>query len=254
MNASAIMTNSVQEMLRRKIATYGICGGIRVVALNCPSLDLAAILAAAHELGLNPATVRIQVARARGRSDPSRPRRPAAKVEGAVVMGREIPHRAQALAEIERCRQIALARWNAAPTPRILWSKRGTAAGHALGDSEINLNEHFAIKEGAAFLRTVAHEYAHCVVAAMWSKRLTATHGPRPSTWRAHGSMWRAVFRSFGFEPSRCHNYASANDFRKAVAACNCGEHRIGPVRASRMRIGATQYRCRKCNGLLSLV
>lgn len=239
--------SALKKSFQMAIARHGTCAGIRVTALAHPHVPVATLVAVGESLGVNATTIRIQTAKARGTTASAAT--PVAKVHVTAT------HHEAALKEIERCQDIAWAKWNVRPNPEVKWNKRGTTAGTATGAHLIQLNEHFAVHEGAGYMKTVAHEFAHCVVAARapreWGLRRNRAQ------WGPHGAVWQDVMRAFGYTPRRCHNYESANLIRRTTktvpARCGCREHMVTPAMAAKVQSGVS-YRCRACKGKLTIV
>jgi predicted SprT family Zn-dependent metalloprotease len=247
-----MMSLDYKQLLRDLIADYGTCGGIRAMATSRPELSVTQIAEIGQSVGLNPGTCRIQTARARGTVG-SQQRTAIAVAVAPKITG--FDHRAEAMAEIARCGDIAQAKYGVRPDPKVLWNVRGKVGGWARGSEQIRLNEHFAINEGKAYLSTVAHEYAHTVVHAMRHSVMMGLSPvmPRNSDWSAHGAVWKGVMLAFGKKPARCHQYASAATAgytRKTIAAkCSCTTHMITPQRAAKV----SQLRCKRCKSTLTL-
>lgn len=239
--------SALKKSFQLAVVRHGTCAGIRATALAHPHVPVATLVAVGESLGVNATTIRIQTAKARGTTASATT--PVAKVHITNA------HHEAAVKEIERCQDIAWDKWNVRPNPEVTWNKRGTTAGTAFGSHLIRLNEHFAVHEGEGYLKTVAHEFAHCVVAARrpleWAVRRSR------SEWSPHGAVWQSVMRAFGYRPDRCHNYKSADLIRRTTrtvpARCACKEHMVTPAMAQKIQNGA-RYRCRNCRGTLTIV
>src|SRR5881394_976264 len=152
------------------------------------------------------------------------------------------------LAEIERCRKIAEARFGVSPPVTVRWALRGLTAGYCKyvpgGASEINLNAKIAGAEGDKFIETIAHEFAHAVVWAIQFKQ-----GARRVTDH-HGWLWQSVMNSFGYAAERCHSYESAEAVRhveKFRYRCGCkAAQLVGPKIHKKIQMGSI-YTCRVC-------
>jgi SprT protein len=92
------------------------------------------------------------------------------------------------------------------PTPLISFNLRGSCAGQAWANAYVDgkyvdfyMKFNIQIAEahmGEFMVNTVPHEVAHIV-----SYCLYGTNG------KGHGREWQTIMRSFGLEPTRCHNY-----------------------------------------------
>lgn len=157
------------------------------------------------------------------------------------------------LIEIERCREIALARFGVDPQVTVDWSLRGLAAGRCKynsgGTSHITLNAKIAAAEGDGFVKTIAHEFAHAVAWAMHSKR----HGDVRMKDH-HGWQWEQIMNAFGYPAERCHSYESAQPSRvveKFRYRCGCGPVKlVGPKVHRKIQAGA-RYFCNTCRRVL---
>ena len=154
------------------------------------------------------------------------------------------------LAEIERCREIAIRLWNVSPEVEVDWSLRGLGAGECQflksGASRIRLNADIAAKVGhEEFLSTIAHEFAHAVD---WA--YAKLHGVQES---GHGARWAAIIRSFGYPAQRCHSYdaVAVRHVEKFRYVCHCGPVQlVGPKIHRKIQAGAV-YTCSKCRSRL---
>lgn len=245
--ASQPTLGDIKKSFKHNLDHYGTCAGVRTTAMAYPGTPVATLVAIGATLGVNATTIRIQAAKARGTT--------ASTVTPVVKVHITTDHHQAALQEIARCQDIAWAKWNVRPNPEVKWNKRGVVAGTATGAHLIQLNEHFAVHEGEGYIKTVAHEFAHCVVAARQPKEW----GYRRSRgeWSPHGAIWQNVMRAFGYTPNRCHQYKSTDLVRRntktARALCACREHAVTPAMAAKIQNGAS-YRCKMCRGKLTVV
>lgn len=272
---SSFSFDALRTELRSDVNRFGKCAGIRAFAIAHPDLSVALLVSIGNMAGLSPSTVRIQTAQARAGLSTLVAKGPEAaptvKKSVAAVTKSNYDHRAACLDEIERCKKIAKAKWGVCPQPRVIWAKRGTTAGTALGSTQINLNEFMAAAEGEKFTkRTPGHEYAHCVVAALKTHcedaavnmralgRILGRRFKSDSTWAPHGTKWQAVMHSFGLAATRCHNYESAavaqtRTTRVCKANCGCDKlHMITRNMHNKIVAGA-KYKCRLCRTILTV-
>lgn len=154
----------------------------------------------------------------------------------------------------------ANARWGVSmPAPEVAFDLRGTTAGMAVYPRagathapRLRFNA-VLLRDNAAefFADTVPHEVAHLVNRALEAK----TPGAK---WDSHGPQWQAVMRSFGVEPSRCHDL----DVRAARVGgswrfrCACRTFELGKRKAMGLLqetavTGTTSTGCRACKTML---
>jgi len=154
----------------------------------------------------------------------------------------------------------ANARWGVSmPAPEVAFDLRGTTAGMAVYPRagathapRLRFNA-VLLRDNAAefFADTVPHEVAHLVNRALEAK----TPGAK---WDSHGTQWQAVMRSFGVEPSRCHDL----DVRAARVGgswrfrCACRTFELGKRKAMGLLqeaavTGTTSTGCRACKTVL---
>jgi SprT protein len=153
------------------------------------------------------------------------------------------------LTEIERCRQIARARFGVDPEVDVNWEQRGMAAGRcqylAGGKALIRLNAKIAAAEGDKFISTIAHEYAHAVAWMLHWK----LHG-ETKLKDHHGWQWQQIINAFGYPAERCHSYESAVPVRvveKFRYRCGCGPVKlVGPKVHKKIQAGSV-YVCNIC-------
>lgn len=154
----------------------------------------------------------------------------------------------------------ANARWGVSmPAPEVAFDLRGTTAGMAVYPRagathapRLRFNA-VLLRDNAAefFADTVPHEVAHLVNRALEAK----TPGAK---WDSHGPQWQAIMRSFGVEPSRCHDL----DVRAARVGgswrfrCACRTFELGKRKATGLlqeaaTTGTTSTICRACKTML---
>ncbi len=127
---------------------------------------------------------------------------------------------------------------------------KGAAAGQYRSHPEpcIRYNPGLAAHQFDAFCaRTPPHEVAHHVVAQLNPNRRVRPHGPE----------WQSVMRTFGLEPSRCHDYdlgsVPMRRQRRYRYRCACREHELSATRHNRILRGEQCYSCRNCGEVLVL-
>lgn len=147
--------------------------------------------------------------------------------------------------------------------PSISFKVRGTTAGYARGDREVDFNAVLLVENEEDFIaRTVPHECAHIIdyiVNPQNHERQhigwTRTGRPRYSKRDVHGPDFRFIMeRVLGADDStRCHSYDVSNARVKKktthVWVCNdCGtKMHLGPKRHKKMLSGMTKYWMREC-------
>lgn len=134
------------------------------------------------------------------------------------------------------------------PELPVLLNLRGSAAGQYRGGSQpcIRYNPLLAAQAFEEFIaRTVPHEVAHYVVDKSFAKKQPKPHGPE----------WQSLMRSFGLEPSVCHNYdlsqVPVRQQRRYQYVCNCREHQLSATRHNRIQRRGTSYLCNQCGAEL---
>ena len=148
--------------------------------------------------------------------------------------------------ELIRC--IKLTRSNSTlrvPHLRPLKKCKGNAAGkckslNSLGQFVLYFNYEIARNPNNfySFAETVAHEYAHAV---------------DKETYRNfdHGKTWQSVFRFFGYNPSRCHDYDMAMVSNRFAYTCKCNTVHLTRRMHNIIQTNQKRYCCKKCRNIL---
>lgn len=154
---------------------------------------------------------------------------------------------AEALAKAREVIDLAEFRWNISLQDlQFKFDLTGKTAGMAYLNSGLcRFNSQLLHGNPEAFLnRTVAHEIAHHIAWRIFKDR-------------GHGKYWKAVMRSLGCEPTRCHSYDVSNvpgrHKRPFIYACQCGEHKLTSRLHKGMEAG-DRRKCRKCKTLIHFV
>lgn len=142
-------------------------------------------------------------------------------------------------------------------TPSIDYKTRGRVAGWARGTDEVSFNGQLLMENVEEFVaRTVPHEVAHCIDAAVNPEMRETTVKWNFNTGRVrrtnrsiHGPSWKAIMILFGAPTSRCHSYdvsrATVQRRRSTVpyVCTSCGKNvNMGLTRHRKMRAGVTEY------------
>lgn len=129
--------------------------------------------------------------------------------------------------------------------PKILFNKRGTAAGTAYYyENEIRFNMVMLIENMEEFVRqTVVHEICHILDYQLFGE---TSH---------HGRNWQDLMIHFGLQPKRCHSY-STDSVRSygGLYMCDCQEYKLSKIRHNKQKSGKASYHCKKCGEPLELV
>ncbi len=122
----------------------------------------------------------------------------------------------------------------------VTFDAKGTYAGRAyLKQAKVSFNQEIAATNKDRFDRTIAHEVAHIIAYKVYGES-------------GHGRIWKSVFASFGFEPTRCHTYNMENvkvrRQRRWEYSCNCntGFHQMTTTKHNKIQRGV-RYMCVAC-------
>jgi len=127
--------------------------------------------------------------------------------------------------------------------PIIDFTLRGTTAGTARGDFELNFNAQLMVDNWETFKTdTIIHEVAHLVCHNKYG-----TERSRSGNRIAHGDNWKRIMRQLGGNPTRTHNMdvsKTAQPKRKFIYICDCckTELTLTSVRHNKLLRNPTQY------------
>tara|TARA_B100000131_G_scaffold35663_1_gene32651 strand:- start:1505 stop:2080 length:576 start_codon:yes stop_codon:yes gene_type:complete len=146
---------------------------------------------------------------------------------------------------IDELAEITTRKWGSAAVPEVTvtYNLKGHVGGRAnYLREEIMINKHLLEKYEDHYIeQTIGHEYAHLVA---WKYFGRAVIG------KPHGRHWKAIMRSFGLKPNRCHTYETkpARVSRKFLYNCpDCGENiTISTVMHNRIRKGRSYIHGKK--------
>ncbi len=146
---------------------------------------------------------------------------------------------------IDGLAEMTTRRWGSAAVPEVTttYDLKGHVGGRAnYMREEIMINMHLLEEYEDHYIKqTIGHEYAHLVAWKFFGRCVIGT---------PHGRHWKAVMRSFGLEPDRCHTYKTkpARVSRKFLYNCpDCGGNiTVSTVMYNRMRKGRTYIHGKK--------
>ena len=150
-------------------------------------------------------------------------------------------------AQVKALVELANSKLNAnMGVPNISYNLRGTTAGTARGDFELNFNAQLMVDNWDHFKAdTIIHEVAHLVDHNIHGTQYKYTRkGPQRVS---HGPTWKNIMRQLGAEPSRCHNMdvsKTAQPKRKFIYICECckKELTLTSIRHNRLVRNPSQY------------
>ena len=148
---------------------------------------------------------------------------------------------------IDELIEMTMKRWGKSGIvyPKVTYKLKGHTAGRASYiKEEVMVNYYLLDNNEEHYLKTtIGHEYAHLVAFKYFGWKAV---GGKP-----HGSHWKAVMRSFGLKPSRCHSYKtkSARKTRKFLYYCPSCEKdaNVSTVIHNRIKKGRV-YQHRGCS------
>lgn len=151
-------------------------------------------------------------------------------------------------ARIDKLIEMAIAKWGKSGVvyPTLTYGLKGHVGGRAnYIREEIQINYYLLNKYEDHYIKqTIGHEYAHLVAYKYFGSAVLG---------KPHGKHWKAVMRSLGLRPDRCHNYETkpARKTRKHSCECNrCGKkYELGTIRYNRILRGTQTYFHPKCGG-----
>ena len=153
---------------------------------------------------------------------------------------------------IDELIEMVVLKWGKAGVvyPTITYKLKGHTGERAnYAREEIMVNYYLLDNNEERYLKnTIGHEYAHLVAYKYF--------GWKAMRGKPHGKHWKAVMRSLGLNPKRCHSYDTkpARKTRKFLYACaDCGkDSTISTVMHNRIRKGRV-YRHNGCEEPLKL-
>ena len=153
---------------------------------------------------------------------------------------------------IDELDEMTTRKWGSGAVPEVSldYGLKGHVGGRAnYLKEEIQINYYLLDKYEDDYIeQTIGHEYAHLVA---WKYFGRAVIG------KPHGRHWKAIMRSLGLEPKRCHNYETKAARRTRTHSCECSRcgkrFELSTIRFNRILRG-TRYLCPKCKGRIEPV
>lgn len=131
------------------------------------------------------------------------------------------------------------------PRPELTFRRSGKNAGTAfLQQNRINFHPILYQQNQSAFIHDVIpHEVSHLLTWQLFNKV------------KPHGKEWQSIMVNvFQRSPKTTHNFDVKNVVGKQFAyQCKCSSHSLS-VRRHNNILRGTQYKCRKCNTVLTHV